>query len=183
MGALVLHRCNEIRRNTGKARGPAPTQHIEQDEKMDNQEVVQAAIDSLRQDVEGLKTVLYLKDTAIELMLANLMQAEKKFAFMQQQIDEFQSKEIIKQQMDDLLLGFITAFSPPKPPDGWLACNGAAVSRQTYSRLFAKIGSTFGAGDQKETFNLPKLDHIAVDCENGRCCSSMRMPVLYCIKY
>jgi microcystin-dependent protein len=40
-------------------------------------------------------------------------------------------------------------------PAGWLACNGAAVSRTTYANLFAAIGTTYGAGDGSTTFNLP----------------------------
>ena len=40
-------------------------------------------------------------------------------------------------------------------PDGFLACDGGAVSRTKYSRLFALIGTTFGEGDKKTTFNLP----------------------------
>ncbi|RYG20361.1 MAG: hypothetical protein EON96_01160 [Caulobacteraceae bacterium] len=36
-----------------------------------------------------------------------------------------------------------------------LIANGAAVSRTTYPRLFAEIGTTFGAGDGATTFNLP----------------------------
>lgn len=39
--------------------------------------------------------------------------------------------------------------------DGGLLCNGAAVSRTTYNRLFAKIGTKFGKGDGETTFNLP----------------------------
>lgn len=39
--------------------------------------------------------------------------------------------------------------------DGGLPCHGAAVSRTTYNRLFAKIGTKFGEGDGKTTFNLP----------------------------
>lgn len=38
---------------------------------------------------------------------------------------------------------------------GWLICDGAAVSRSTYSALFAKIGTTYGVGDGSTTFNLP----------------------------
>ena len=37
----------------------------------------------------------------------------------------------------------------------WLLCNGQAVSRTTYSDLFALIGTKFGAGDGNLTFNLP----------------------------
>jgi microcystin-dependent protein len=42
-------------------------------------------------------------------------------------------------------------------PDGWLECDGSAVSRTTYAHLFAVIGTTFGAGDGTTTFNLPDL--------------------------
>jgi microcystin-dependent protein len=40
-------------------------------------------------------------------------------------------------------------------PDGWLFCDGSAVSRATYADLFAVIGTTYGAGDGSTTFNLP----------------------------
>lgn len=43
------------------------------------------------------------------------------------------------------------------PTIGWLHCNGAAVSRTTYVKLFAVIGTTFGAGNGTTTFNLPDL--------------------------
>lgn len=42
-------------------------------------------------------------------------------------------------------------------PTGWLKANGAAVSRTTYAALFAAIGTTYGAGDGFNTFNLPDL--------------------------
>lgn len=42
-------------------------------------------------------------------------------------------------------------------PVGWLKANGAAVSRTAYAGLFAAIGTTFGAGDGFNTFNLPDL--------------------------
>jgi len=40
-------------------------------------------------------------------------------------------------------------------PPGFLSENGAAVSRTTYSGLFAVIGTTYGAGDGSTTFNVP----------------------------
>jgi microcystin-dependent protein len=43
------------------------------------------------------------------------------------------------------------------PPTGWLACNGANVSRTTYSALFAVIGTSYGIGDNSTTFGLPNL--------------------------
>ena len=39
----------------------------------------------------------------------------------------------------------------------YLLCNGSAVSRTTYSALFAAIGTTWGIGDGATTFNLPDL--------------------------
>lgn len=39
--------------------------------------------------------------------------------------------------------------------DGWLLCNGAAVSRTTYSVLFGLLGTTYGIGDGVNTFNIP----------------------------
>lgn len=42
-------------------------------------------------------------------------------------------------------------------PSGWLLCNGAGVSRSTFSNLFTKIGTTYGTGDGSTTFNIPDL--------------------------
>lgn len=39
--------------------------------------------------------------------------------------------------------------------DGFLLCDGSAVSRETYADLFAVIGTKFGEGDGSTTFNLP----------------------------
>lgn len=43
------------------------------------------------------------------------------------------------------------------PNNGWLICDGGAVSRTTYSVLFSLIGTTFGIGDGSTTFNLPNF--------------------------
>lgn len=51
--------------------------------------------------------------------------------------------------------GSVMAWPAGTPPTGWLECSGAAVSRTTYSELFAAIGTTYGAGDGSTTFNLP----------------------------
>ena len=42
-------------------------------------------------------------------------------------------------------------------PDGWLECNGAAISRTVYSELFAIVGTKWGVGDGSTTFNLPSF--------------------------
>jgi hypothetical protein len=43
-------------------------------------------------------------------------------------------------------------------PSGWLLCNGDAISRSTYSRLFSVLSTTFGSGDGVNTFNIPNFD-------------------------
>ncbi len=53
--------------------------------------------------------------------------------------------------------GLIAYFARSTAPNGWLKANGAAVSRTTYVALFTEIGTTFGAGDGANTFNLPDL--------------------------
>jgi microcystin-dependent protein len=40
-------------------------------------------------------------------------------------------------------------------PPGWLLCDGSAVSRLQYARLFRAIGTAYGVGDGSTTFNLP----------------------------
>ena len=57
----------------------------------------------------------------------------------------------------------IVPWSSSSVPSGFLECNGAAVSRSTYSALFAIISTTYGAGDGASTFNLPDLqDNVAM---------------------
>lgn len=53
--------------------------------------------------------------------------------------------------------GAVISFAGAAPPSGYLLCNGAAVSRSTYSALFAVVGTTYGPGDGVNTFNLPDL--------------------------
>ena len=51
--------------------------------------------------------------------------------------------------------GFIAPFAGSTAPDGWLVCDGSAISRTRYADLFAVIGTTYGEGDGNSTFNLP----------------------------
>jgi microcystin-dependent protein len=53
--------------------------------------------------------------------------------------------------------GTLNAFAGASAPDGFLLCNGGAISRSIYSDLFAAIGTTYGAGDGSTTFNIPDL--------------------------
>ena len=51
--------------------------------------------------------------------------------------------------------GSVLYYAGQNVPSGYLLGNGAAVSRTTYSNLFANVGTTYGNGDGTSTFNLP----------------------------
>lgn len=53
--------------------------------------------------------------------------------------------------------GVVQSYMGETIPNGWLECDGAAVSRATYSNLFEAIGVIYGNGDGTTTFNLPDL--------------------------
>lgn len=57
----------------------------------------------------------------------------------------------------DCPLGTINAFGGTTAPDGWLLCQGQAISRTDYADLFDVIGTNFGSGDGSTTFNLPDM--------------------------
>ena len=51
--------------------------------------------------------------------------------------------------------GTITDFAGTTAPNGWLICNGQAVSRSQFNALFVAIGTLHGVGDGSTTFNVP----------------------------
>jgi len=57
--------------------------------------------------------------------------------------------------------GMILPWSAPAAdkPAGYLLCDGSAVSRSTYSALFALISTTHGAGNGSSTFNVPNFQN------------------------
>lgn len=57
--------------------------------------------------------------------------------------------------------GMIIPTAAPTADDGFLLCNGQAVSRTTYATLFARIGTAYGVGDNSTTFNVPDLRGVS----------------------
>ena len=53
--------------------------------------------------------------------------------------------------------GMLLPYAGSSAPTGWLLCHGQAISRTTYSGLYAVVGTTYGAGDGATTFNIPDL--------------------------
>jgi microcystin-dependent protein len=58
---------------------------------------------------------------------------------------------------EPVMTGQIILFGSATPPLGYLSCDGSAVSRTTFSDLFAVIGTSYGVGDGSTTFNVPDL--------------------------
>ncbi len=71
--------------------------------------------------------------------------------------------------------GAIMQFAGNNTPAGWLPCDGSAVSRTQYARLFASISDMYGKGDGSTTFNVPDVrgrvliaNGTSSNDENGR---------------
>ena len=76
--------------------------------------------------------------------------------------------EIIVNNNPKSLPGVIEAYPAVTAPEGYLLCNGRAVSRTTYADLFKVIGTTYGSGDGSTTFNVPNLQgRVAVGKNSG----------------
>lgn len=52
-------------------------------------------------------------------------------------------------------IGAVTDFAGTVAPENWILCYGQAISRTTYSSLFAVTGTAYGSGDGSTTFNVP----------------------------
>lgn len=58
---------------------------------------------------------------------------------------------------ETLPVGTIIPYASSTLPEGYMICDGRALSRTEYSKLFQAIGTFFGAGDGSTTFNIPNL--------------------------
>ena len=72
--------------------------------------------------------------------------------------EQYPSAKLLYQQLNarpEPEVGDIKYSLQSSNHNGWLLCNGQAVSRTAYPLLFQLIGSYFGAGDGSTTFNVP----------------------------
>jgi microcystin-dependent protein len=65
-------------------------------------------------------------------------------------------------QLKEEEIGVCKLYAGTVPPDGYLLVRGQAVSRTTYAKLFAIIGTTWGVGDGATTFNLPPSERVFI---------------------
>lgn len=77
-------------------------------------------------------------------------------------MDYLNRKYFLGPYEDIPVTGTVIAFAGSAVPDGYLPCDGAAVSRTTYAALFAALGTAWGVGDGSTTFNVPDLRGRAV---------------------
>ncbi len=93
--------------------------------------------------------------------------------------------------MGDTPVGAVQWFAANTVAPGWLVADGRAVSRTTYSDLFAVVGTTYGVGDNSTTFNLPDLrgqflrgwdaaGGTARGCDTGRLFGSTQEDMIQC---
>ena len=69
--------------------------------------------------------------------------------------------------------GTVLPWTDGSLPSGFLECNGSAVSRSTYSALFAVVGTTYGSGNGSTTFNVPDLkDKCVMGRSNAKALAS-----------
>ena len=61
----------------------------------------------------------------------------------------------VKKIGSEVPAGIMQMFAGNTIPAGWLLCDGSAISRTDYAKLFSAIGTTWGTGDGSTTFNLP----------------------------
>lgn len=105
----------------------------------DNNLLTEAMLDALKTSIEAFLNTTKIDSTNIQaggVSIANLVTAA------QQRL---------------IPVGTIIDYGGTAAPSGYLACDGTAVSRTTYSDLFTAIGTTWGVGDGSTTFNLPSL--------------------------
>ena len=58
---------------------------------------------------------------------------------------------------DTTPIGSVMIYAGTTIPENWMKCDGQALSRTTYIKLFSAIGTSYGNGDGSTTFNVPNI--------------------------
>ncbi|MBP3766545.1 MAG: tail fiber protein [Bacilli bacterium] len=103
-------------------------------------------------------SIVYLGNEATITELSN-QDLTRQLQELQNTVSTLQSEltTLKNKPSDSTPIGTIISYSTTNVPDGYLECNGQAVSRTEYAALFEKIGTTYGGGDGSTTFNVPNL--------------------------
>lgn len=111
-------------------------------------------------------SAISVSDRTVALCLSALAEIQSKHAWTGDDADFddidtavaqaiFELLETVTGTGSDDMIGDIKLIAGVTTPSGWLLCDGAEVSRATYSDLFTEIGIAYGDGDGFTTFNLP----------------------------
>lgn len=112
---------------------------------------VEANTGRVRLDITGLVWLQTDAESSFEV-------GERAYAFMQGPTGIVGGK--LASGSTSMPVGALTPYAGTSTalPIGWAICNGQAVSRTAYPLLFARLGTTYGVGDNSTTFNLPNLE-------------------------
>ena len=55
----------------------------------------------------------------------------------------------------EIPVGMIVAYTGRVVPNGWLACDGSLVSRDTFKALYSSIGKVYGDGTRLPVSTCP----------------------------
>ena len=72
-------------------------------------------------------------------------------------IDDLRNLWLLGAAATNIPSGALLDFAGTSVPAGYLACDGANISRTAYTTLFTAIGTTWGVGDGSTTFGLPDI--------------------------
>ena len=72
-------------------------------------------------------------------------------------MEELKYYVVLLMQGGAMPIGGVQWTASPTVPLGWLVCDGTAILRTQYAKLFAEIGVAWGVGNGTTTFNLPDL--------------------------
>ncbi|WP_150526821.1 phage tail protein [Roseibium sediminis] len=141
---------------------------------------VQSALSQLASQLDQLRggNAPETLDTIIEIASAvgnnqaSLLDLLEQIGQRATKVEVQNAVDLLSDQIDafeGIAPGFIAPYAMFTPPDGWLECNGAAISRTAYAALFNVLGTGYGAGDGATTFNVPDLrGEFIRGFDNGR---------------
>lgn len=108
---------------------------------------IQSDIITIQSDIAAIDARVTTNETDISALDARVTAAEADIVALQ---------AAIVAPPDNRFLGeIINRAVNTAPSASWMLCDGSAISRTTYSTLFALIGTSYGFGNGSTTFNLP----------------------------
>jgi hypothetical protein len=116
----------------------------------------EARLSTAETSLTDAQTRLSIAETSLNDAQKRLSTTEKLLTQINQ-VNAVQAQQIVFLGATLVPAGAIIPYSAEAVPEGYLECDGRPVLRADYPRLFAAIGTAWGAGDGASTFNLPDM--------------------------